>query len=68
MLKGFALAIASALRAEALEPQPGTWLRVRKGLRAVKSGEEAHIGTDLAARAAAIEEVMGTFAKALRAK
>jgi hypothetical protein len=41
---------------------------VRKGLRAVKSGEEAHIGTDLTARAAAIEEVMGTFAKALRPK
>ena len=67
MLKGFALAIASALRAEALEPQPGTRLRVRKGLGAVKSAE-AHVRTDLAARAAAIEEVMGTFAKAPRAK
>lgn len=66
-MNGFALAIASALRAEALEPQPGTRLRVSRGLGAVKSGE-AHIGTDLTARAAAIEEVMGTFAKALRAK
>lgn len=45
---------------------PEARLRLRKGLGAIKSGE-AHVGTDPAARAAAIEEVMGIFAKALKA-
>lgn len=39
---------------------PGGTVRVRKGLSAVKGGE-AHVGTDPAARAAAIAEVMGTL-------
>lgn len=43
---------------------PNSAVRVRRNLGAVKSGE-AHVGTDPAARAAAIDEVMGTFAKAL---
>lgn len=44
---------------------PDSRPRVRKGLGAVKGGE-AHVGTDPAARAAAIAEVMGILAKALR--
>jgi dienelactone hydrolase len=44
---------------------PNAPLRVRTGLGAVKGGE-AHTGTDPAARAAAIEEVMGLFRAALR--
>lgn len=43
---------------------PNSKVRVRKGLGAVKSGE-AHVGTDPAARAAAIKEVMSTLAAAL---
>ena len=44
---------------------PNARVRVRKGLGAVKSGE-AHAGTDEAARAAAIKEVMGILRTALR--
>jgi dienelactone hydrolase len=43
---------------------PNSKVRVRKRLGAVKAGE-AHVGTDPAARAAAIKEVMGTLAAAL---
>jgi dienelactone hydrolase len=46
---------------------PGSRVRVRKGLATAKGGE-AHVGTDPAARAAAIEEVMGLLARALAAK
>jgi dienelactone hydrolase len=44
---------------------PDSPVRLRKGLGAVKSGQ-AHVGTDPAARKAAIAEVMGLFAAALR--
>jgi dienelactone hydrolase len=44
---------------------PDTPFHVRKGLGAVKGGE-ARVGTDAAARAAAIAEVMGLFRAALR--
>ena len=44
---------------------PDRPVRVRKGLGAVKRGE-AHVGTDPAARAAAIEEVMGILRAGLR--
>jgi dienelactone hydrolase len=43
---------------------PNSPVRVRKGLGAVKSGQ-AHVGTDPAARKAAIEEVMRIFGEAL---
>ena len=43
---------------------PNSKVRVRKGLGAVKGGE-AHVGTDPAARAAAIKEVMGILGAAL---
>src|SRR5215471_10730792 len=43
---------------------PDSKVRVRKGLGAVKGGE-AHVGTDRAARAAAIKEVMGILSAAL---
>ncbi len=43
---------------------PESRVRVRRGLGAVKGGE-AHVGTDAAARATAIKEVMGTFRAAL---
>ena len=43
---------------------PNSKVRVRKGLGAVKGGE-VHVGTDPAARAAAIKEVMGTLAATL---
>jgi dienelactone hydrolase len=45
---------------------PDSKVRVRKRLGAVKSGE-AHVGTDPAARAAAIKEVMGILAESLGA-
>jgi dienelactone hydrolase len=45
---------------------PNSKVRVRKGLGAVKSGE-AHVGTDPAARAAAIKEVMSTLGTAFGA-
>ena len=41
---------------------PESRVRVRRGLGAVKGGQ-AHVGTDAAARAAAIKEVMDTFAR-----
>jgi len=44
---------------------PNSLVRVRRGIGRLKGGQ-AHVGTDLAARAAAIEEVMRTFAGALR--
>jgi dienelactone hydrolase len=43
---------------------PQSRVRVRRGLGAVEGGQ-AHVGTDPAARAAAIKEVMGTFRAAL---
>jgi len=46
---------------------PQSRVRVRRGLGAVKGGE-AHVGTDPAARAAAIEEVMGTLRAALQGR
>ncbi len=46
---------------------PSSRVRVRKGLSRLKSGE-AHVGTDEAARAAAIKEVMGILRDALRPK
>lgn len=45
---------------------PNSPVRVRKGIGSLKKGE-AHVGTNDAARQAAIPEVMGIFAKALRA-
>jgi dienelactone hydrolase len=45
---------------------PNSKVRVRKGLGAVKSGE-AHVGSDPAARAAAIKEVMATLERAFAA-
>lgn len=45
---------------------PHTPVHVREGLGAVKGGK-AHVGTDPAARAAAIEEVMKIYGEALRA-
>lgn len=44
---------------------PDSRLRLRKGLGAVKGGE-AYVGTDPAARAAAIDEVMGILRAALQ--
>jgi dienelactone hydrolase len=44
---------------------PNSAVRVRQGLGRVRGGK-AHVGTDPAARAAAIEEVMRTLAGALR--
>jgi dienelactone hydrolase len=44
---------------------PDSALRLRKGLGRVKGGE-AHVGTDAAARAAAIAEVMRILGEALR--
>jgi dienelactone hydrolase len=43
---------------------PESRVRVRRGLGAVEGGQ-AHVGTDAAARAAAIKEVMDTFRTAL---
>ncbi len=43
---------------------PDVTVRVRRGLATAKGGE-AHVGTDPAARAAAIEEVMGILARDL---
>lgn len=45
---------------------PNTPIRVRKGLGAVRSGE-AHVGTDPAARQAAIAEIMDTLSKTFAA-
>ena len=44
---------------------PESRVRVRRGLGAVEGGQ-AHVGTDAAARAAAIKEVMHTFRAALQ--
>jgi dienelactone hydrolase len=46
---------------------PESRVRVRRGLGAVKGGQ-AHVGTDAAARAAAIEEVMKVFRAALQGR
>ena len=45
---------------------PNAPVRVRKGIGSLKKGE-AHVGTNEAARRAAIAEVMGIFGKTLRA-
>ena len=46
---------------------PQSRVRVRRGLGAVEGGR-AHVGTDPAARTAAIEEVMGTLRAALQGR